>query len=462
MLSFHFLAAQDWARTWKYAQMAARHAEQAHAPAEAATHLERAITASRRLGDEVRAEVAGVLTDLGRARELLGEYERADEAYGQAARATKHEPVLHARLAYLRAHIRNEYLGRPSAAIRILRAGRAELAAVDGQAAGLDALLLAQEANVRERQGHLAQGVACARLAVPAAERAGDKRALALALEVLNSCLTRSGQSDQAVYMDRVLALYTELGDDVKVAIALSHIAAQAFFSSQWDRAADFVARSAAASDLAGDLPRAASARANLGELRTNQGRLDEAMALLVPAQRALESYGYRLVAASAGIQLGRASAFKGDLEGGLALLRAAGSICDEINSLVESLEARARLAEVLVFASQLDEARTALADARSLEADVGETPLSLLLDRIELTLAASSGEGATVTAGLDDFIERARAMGSTYDALVVLALAERLGDESVGPQVMQMSQELSVVALPMLPGAVPLASRHK
>jgi class 3 adenylate cyclase len=460
LLSYHFLKAQEWDRTWRYARSAARMADAAHAPGEAAIHLERAITASRRLGDEVRAEVAGVLTDLGRARELLGEYERADEAYGQAARATRHDPIEHARLAYLRAHIRNEYLGRPSAAIRLLRAGRAELAATNGQAAGLDALLLAQEANVRERQGRLAQGIACARLAVPAAERAGDKRALALALEVLNTCLARTGQAEQATSMDRVLALYTELGDDVKVAIALSNIAAQAFFSSQWDRAADFVARSAAASDLAGDLPRAASARANLGELRTNQGRLDEAMALLVPAQRALESYGYRLVAASAGIQLGRASAFKGDLNGGLALMRAAGSICEEINSLVESLEARARLAEVLVFARRLEEARNALADARSLECDVGETPLSPLLDRVELTLAASSGQGASVIARLDDFIEHARAMGSTYDALVALALAELLGDESVSPQVMQMSQELGVVALPMLPGAVPVAAR--
>jgi class 3 adenylate cyclase/tetratricopeptide (TPR) repeat protein len=462
LLSYHFLKAQEWDRTWRYARSAARMAEAVHAPGEAAVHLERAIAASRRLSDEADAEVAGVLMDLGRARELLGEYERADEAYREASRATKHDPVVHARLAYLRAHIRNEYLGRPSAAIRLLRAGRAELAATNGQAAGLDALLLAQEANVRERQGRLAQGVACARLAVPAAERAGDKRALALALEVLNSCLTRSGQSEQAIYMDRVLALYTELGDDVKVAIALSHIAAQAYFSSQWDRAADFVARSAAASDLAGDLPRAASARANLGELRTNQGRLDEAMGLLVPAQRALESYGYRLVAASAGIQLGRASAFNGDLEAGLALIRAAGSICDEINSLVESLEARARLAEVLVFACRLDEARTALADARTLEADVGETPLSPLLDRVELTLAASSGERASVMARLPDFIEHARAMECTYDALVALALAELLGDESVSPQVKHMSQELGVVALPMLPGAVSLAAGAK
>jgi hypothetical protein len=161
-------------------------------------------------------------------------------------------------------------------------------------------------------------------------------------------------------------------------------------------------------------------------------------------------------MAAMAGIQLGRASAFKGDLEGGLALVRAAGSTFEEIGSRVESFEARARLAEVLVFAGQLAEARTVLADARAIEADVGPNPFSPLLDRVELTLAASSGDGASVIARLDDFVERARAMESTYDALVALALVELLGDERVSAEVRQMSQELGVVTLPMLPAAVP------
>jgi class 3 adenylate cyclase/predicted ATPase len=455
LLSYHFSTAQEWDRAWHYARSAARMAQSAHAPGEAAIHLERAVTASRRLGDATRTEVAAVLTDLGRARELLGEYERADEAYGRAARATKHDAVMRARLAHLRGHLRNEYLGRPSAAIRLLRAGRTELADANGEAGALRALLLADEAKVRERQGHLAQALACARLAVPAAECAGDMRALALSLEVLNSCLMRTGQAEHATHMDRVLALYEELGDEVQVAIALSNIAAQAFFASQWERAADFVERSAAASTKAGDLASAASANANLGELRTNQGRLDEAMALLVPAQRTLESYGYLLAAAMAGMQLGRARAFRGDVEGGLALVRAAASMCDEIDSHVESLEAWAHLAEVLVFAGQLAEARTALAEARALEAKVGETPFSVLLDRVELTLAAASDDRVSVTARVDSFLERAQGMGCAYDALVVLALVELLGDDGVRPQVTDLSKELGVVALPVVPGVV-------
>jgi class 3 adenylate cyclase/tetratricopeptide (TPR) repeat protein len=452
LMSYHFFMAQEWDRTWSYARSAARMAEAAHAPGEVAVHLERAVTASRRLDGEVDNEVPDVLVALGQARQLVGEYERADEAYGRAASATKHDPLLHARLAYLRARLRHEYLGRPSAAIRLLRAGRADLANIEGQGAGLDALLLAEEANVRERQGRLAQSLGCARLAVSAAERTGDKRALALSLEVLNSCLMRTGQAEEATFMDRVVALYEELGDDVQVAIALNTIAGEAFFTGDWDRAADYLERSASASTMAGDLPSAALARVNLGEMRTNQGRLDDALALLVPAQRTLESYGYRLAAAGAGMQLGRTLAFNGDVEGALTLLRGASSELDEINAHIEACEARARVVEVLVYAGRLDEARDVLREARALEVEVGETHVSPLLDRIELTLAASTGDHPWVTSRFDEIITRARAMGSDYDALVALSVLGLIGDESVRPEVARLSKVLDVIRVPMLP----------
>jgi hypothetical protein len=251
------------------------------------------------------------------------------------------------------------------------------------------------------------------------------------------------------------VALYEELGDDVQVAIALNTVSAQAFFAGDWDRAADYVERSAAASALAGDLPSAALARGNLGEIRTNQGRLDDALALLVPAQRTLESYGYRLAAAAAGVQLGRALAFNGDVEGGLTLLRAASSVLDEINAHVEACEAGARVAEVLVYADRLVEARSVIAEFRTLEIEVGETHIGPLLDRVELTLAACTGDHAWVTSRFDDIVVRARAMGSDYDALVALSILDLLGDESVRPEVARLSKVLGVISVPMLPPAL-------
>ena len=98
---------------------------------------------------------------------------------------------------------------------------------------------------------------------------------------------------------------------------------------------------------------------ANLGELRANQGRLDEAIALLVPARRVLQSYGYRMMSAMAAMQLGRAmppspATWTGVGHGALP----PPTTFDEIGSHIESLEARARLAEILVFGGRFAQAR--------------------------------------------------------------------------------------------------------
>jgi len=463
-LSLHFLAAQDWGRTWRYARQAAGAAREAHAAGEVVVHLERALTAARRL-DHVDADaLVMVYVDLGRTLELLGEYQRADDAYHGAALASNGDPMVRARMAHRRAHLRSEYLGRPSAAIRQLRAGRSELGDLGSDAAGLRALLIAEEANVRERQGRLAEALACARVAVAEAEGATDTRALALSLEVLNSCLMRTGHAEQADQMGRVLELYEDLGDEVQVAIALGNIAAVAFFASEWDKAAEYVARSAEASMTAGDLAGAAMSRVNLGELRVNQGRLDEAMALLAPGRRELESYGYRMMTAVATMQLGRAMAFLGDVDGGVAMVSAAADTFDEIGSHIESLEARARLAEVLVFGGRLAQAEGAVAQARALERDVGETPLSALVDRIDLMIAAARGEGAAVRARLPAFLERAQRLDALYEVLVIHSALEQAGIGRAEPEVVgfsdavtdprRLARALGVVTLPMLPPA--------
>ena len=317
-----------------------------------------------------------------------------------------------------------------------------ELEHLGSGANGLRALLHAEEANVRERQGRLSEGLECARVAVAEAERAGDTRALALSLEVFNSCLLRAGHTNEATHMGRVLELYEELGDEVQVAIALSNIAAVAFFTSRWDEAADYVARSAEASLAAGDLAGAAMSRLNLGELRVNQGRLDEAVALLAPARRELESFGYRVMAALAAMQLGRATVFLGDLDDGLAMIRGAADTFDAIGSHIESLEAHARLAEVLVFGGRFAEARTALEQARVLERDVGETPLSALVERIELTLAALTEQTTAVRSRLSGFLEHAERLGATYEAVVILSTLERLGIGDEDPDVTGFSRD--------------------
>ena len=455
LLSLHFLAAQDWGRTWRYACRAALVAHKAHALGEVAVHLDRAVTAARRLGASVSHELAAVYGDLGHTLELLGEYERADDAYRLAAGASETDPLERGQMAYRRAYLRSEFLGRPSAAIRQLRTARAELDAVGSEGAGLRALLLAEEADVRQRQGRLAEALECAGRAADEAEQASDKRALALALHSMSVSLVRAGRAEEANHHAvRVLELYEELGDDVRVAVTLGNIASVAFFASRWDEAAHYLALSAEASTKVGDLAGAALAHGNLGELRTNQGRLDEAIELLSPARRTLESFGYPVMTAGTTMQLGRAQALRGDLDGGLTKIRAAAATFDQIGAHYESLEARARLAEVLAFGGRLTEARAALTHARQLERDLGETPLTALIERVELTLAGSAGGLSSVIAGLDQFLNLAEGLGAVYEVLVVLNLAERFGDRTHHTELTRLTRDLGVVSLPMLPAA--------
>ena len=455
MLSLHFLAAQDWRRTWRYARMAARVAEAAHAPGEEAVHLERAVTSGRRLGDVDAEELATVFNDLGRSLELLGEYDRADDAYRQAMLAWRSDPSRRAEMACRRAHLRTEFLGRPSSAIRQLRAAAAELAVGEPDVLGLHALLMAEEAAVRDLQGRLTEGLECADQAVREANQAGDKRALARALDLQNTLLVRTGRHAEAIHMDRALELYEELGDRVQVANALNNLGNTAFFGLRWNEAADFWAKSAEASAAVGDLATTALAHVNGGDLRVNQGRLEEALALLGPARRTLESYGYRAATAWAEMCLGRATAFHGDLEGGIALERSALDHFDEIGSHMESLEACTRLAEVLVFGRRFSEAGDALALAHELERHVGDNPLAPLVKRVELTLAASSAADSTmVLTNLGGFLDRAESVGATYEALVVLTIAERLGDSDGTDrheEIRRLTKELGIVTLPML-----------
>src|SRR5258707_300446 len=139
--------------------------------------------------------------------------------------------------------------------------------------------------------------------------------------------------------------------------------------------------------------PRAPRPRFAPTEVRVNQGRLEEAESLLVPAVRALESFEYVIAAALASLQLARTRVFLGDYDAGVAMLHAVAATVDDARVLVGSVEVRARLAEVSAFAGDAQRAAAALAEARELERELGETPLAILLHRVEVTLAAISGE---------------------------------------------------------------------
>ncbi|HEY5013436.1 MAG TPA: hypothetical protein VIK61_12120, partial [Acidimicrobiia bacterium] len=458
LLSLHFFRAQDWQRTWKYALVAGRRAAAASAPAEAATHLDRAITGARRLGDVPGEEIAQLLTELGEAYVTLGIYEKADDAYRRAAIEVQHDAIRRAQIAELRAYVQGEHQGKLTTAIRHARAG---VALLDGlpnagaDAAGIRMQLLAREAEMRFRQGRLPEAARLCGEVMVHADELGEYRALATAMSVLDACLFEMGRPDEARNTHRALELYNQLGDRLGVAAALGNLGTISFLTSRWVDASDYYQRAADAATQAGDLARAAVSHANLGELRINQGHVEEAENVLVPALRTLRATGYLVNVATAALQLGRAQAFLGRHEDGVTLLRDTAAIYDEIHALGGSIEARARIAEVSAFAHAIDDAAAALDEARALARPLGETPLSVLLDRVDATLAVVAGDEARAADLLDGATTRARAFGARYDLLLLLTLADLLGLGESTEERAEIANALGIVEL------VPLAAHR-
>ena len=103
MLAHHFWQAGNADSTWHYSRRAARRATQAHANAEGATQLERALDACRRLPEITADEQFACWLQLGDLRDSAGLFAGALEAYENAARLSRDNPVQRAELFLRRA-----------------------------------------------------------------------------------------------------------------------------------------------------------------------------------------------------------------------------------------------------------------------------------------------------------------------------------------------------------------------
>jgi class 3 adenylate cyclase/tetratricopeptide (TPR) repeat protein len=455
LLSLHFFRGQEWDRAWKHARIAGRDAADAFAPMEAATHLERAVAAARHLPDVAPNDVAEVLVSLGEALETVGVYVKADDAYRRAAAAIPDDPLSRAQIAERRSHLAGEIQGRPVAAIRHVRAGIALLDAMPESSFDNErvrARLLAREADLRSRQGQIKEAMRLCEMVINEAAPLGEQRALAVALTVLDCCLVDLNRSNEATNMAKALELYEALDDRMYVAITLGNLAGLAHHRADWIRAAGYYDRAVDAALSAGDLAGVAIAQANLGELRVDQGRLEEAEELLAKAVRTLASFEYVGPSATTMLHLARTRAFLGDASEAHGVLDAATQTLDLAHVRIGSLEARARRAEICLFTGDIECAAEALAEARELERTLGETQFMCLLDRLEITLAALSHDISSARALIDVAVPRAREAGAKFELLFLLTLAQRFEVDDAERERAELATELGVVRIAALP----------
>ena len=284
LLSLHYLHAERFAETWRYARSAGRRAGAVYANVDAATFYRRALEAARRLpapgaarggrggrGPRRRPRASG---GVGRVGVGLrgGQTARPPPAPGGCARSRK-TGVVH------------ERSGRYPSALRCF--SRARGLAGHGAATAVESCEAAVTyAGVRFRQGRHHDCLRWAEQAAKEATECGHRPGLAHALYLVDMARSSLGLPGDGA-AQRALAVYEEIDDPVGQGNVLNNMGVDAYYRGQWTDALELSQRSERARDRAGDVLGAAINRINVAEILLDQGRLEEAADLFAVARRA-------------------------------------------------------------------------------------------------------------------------------------------------------------------------------
>ena len=127
----------------------------------------------------------------------------------------------------------------------------------------------------------------------------GDSANLAPAYLILHLVHTQLGSPDRVAYRGLALALYEELGDPKGQASALNNMGIDAYYEGDWESAVDRYERSRKLYERIGDAPNVGITANNIGEILSDQGRLEEAEAMFEAVLHDAEVMGHRFLSSS-------------------------------------------------------------------------------------------------------------------------------------------------------------------
>ncbi len=328
VLSHHLSLAGDYPRAHRYAMLGAKRATERFSHADAARLYRRAIEAGREGGLVGGAEGASALADaweqLGDALRCIGEPAAATRALTQARRLLRDNPIAQARLCHLHADVagRSEAL---TAAVRWLNRGLRSIEGLESsEAVGWRARMRSYLAGIRNRQGRWTGAASACRQAIAEAESVGEMRALARACYNLDFALVEMGRPDDATHSWRALEIYERLGDPEHESAVLTNLGSFAYWDGRWSDAIALYRRSGECSERAGMPGDAAYTDCNVGEILSDQGRLDEAAAHLERARRVWTATAERHSVAVVDVLLARLAVRRGEYREALPKLEAA------------------------------------------------------------------------------------------------------------------------------------------
>jgi tetratricopeptide (TPR) repeat protein len=424
ILSRHFELAGDYGRAHRYAMAAAALAAERSSHVDAVRLYRRAIDAGRALRPAADGRaLADAWEQMGESLRAIGEPAAAARSFTEARRLVRDDPVAQARLFHRHAAVaeRSEALTQ---AVRWLTRGLHCLAELeDAEAVAWRARLRSRLASVRNRQGRWAEAIAGCRQAITEAESVGELRALAHACSTLDLALVSSGRPAGATYSGRALEIFQQLGDAENEALALNNLGVFAYWDGRWDDAVALYRRSGESCRRAGRPADAAYTDCNVGEILSDQGKLDEAEARLLDARRVWSVTGEPQGVAFVDLLLARVAMRRGDCGKALPALEAAGSDLRRFGMDGYADFAAALVAEAQAFAG--DPSRALEIVRSELRTADQHRPL---VERVVGTALARLGQRDEAERELRRAFESARACRAPYDLAATIEMLAMLG----------------------------------
>lgn len=440
LLSVHYSEAHRWPEAWEFSRQAGDGAKEIYANVEAATFYRRALNASRHVPGLPPVAIADVSEALGDVLELAGLFEESVDAFRQAARLVQDDPIRSAGVLLKRARARAR-TGAYVTAYRDLTIGRRLVAEVgSADALRATARLNALNAQIRQLQQHMPAAVRLAEQAMVEAEASGEREALARSYQVLDAAYVMLGQSAKAVYGERALAIYDELGDLTGTAVVTNNLGGQAYFEGRWKEAVNFYARAQDAFTRAGNESEAALCGANIGEVLISQGRLEEAETVLVPSVRVLRAHGLVDAAIFAEIQLARLKLLRGD-DGAMDRLSVIRGEAIRTGQVQSAIEAAILIAFGLVTEGRPQEALDMLAETE--RGSGGESELyGSTIARTRARALAALGRIEEARGAVAAGLAQARAQGLVFEVAQVRLIEAELSEDPSAARLVRTEAE--------------------
>ncbi|MCU1398037.1 MAG: tetratricopeptide repeat protein [Acidimicrobiales bacterium] len=418
-IALHFAAGGDHDNAWKYAVAAGDQAKAAFANADAVSSYQGALHEATFVGGLDRAAVARVEEALGDVCDLAGRFTEAADAYRRARRRSRTPRLLR------KIGLMYERSGEYDKEMAAFRRARAELAhATAAEDIAERALVLADSAGARYRQGRVHDALELGIKAALDAQASGDPGVLARStflLELITSELGLVGKS---------VELFQAAGDLNGEADAHNNRGIAAYFRGDWTTALWEYEASRELFDRTGDVVGAATAHNNIGEILSDQGRLGEAQQRYERAEQGFRTAAYPIGIAVTVSNRARTAARAGDHHAALQLLDESMQRFENLGAGSYVLEQLARRLECLLLAARWDDA----ADVqRSIEQRTAQSPADAytrtVIHRLAGWLALREGRLEQAEEQLDLSLREATLADAKYErALTLLVIAELRG----------------------------------